>query len=139
MKRLALALSLALLPMLGMSVALATGKSPVATDARFEAILKRIDPSDRLMQICDYAAVKRIGQDKTPYRPDRAVLSSLSAPNIHGNTARGSGGAFRSNGQWYQFSYVCETSPDRLKILSFDYRIGEKIPEQKWDEYGLWR
>ena len=58
---------------------------------------------------------------------------------MKGDLAEGTGGAFRSRGQWYQFSFHCKTTPDRLKILSFDYHVGEKIPEDKWDVYGLWR
>ncbi|MBN9049096.1 MAG: DUF930 domain-containing protein [Rhizobiales bacterium] len=110
-----------------------------ANDARFEAILKRLDPSERLEQVCDYAAVKYINRDKNPYRPDRAVIESIAPAHVRGDTVRGEGGAFRSKGEWYQFSFTCQTSPDRLKVLSFDYKIGEKIPESKWDTYGLWR
>jgi hypothetical protein len=110
-----------------------------ANDARFEAILKRLDPSERLEQICDYAAMKYINRDKNPYRPDRAVIESIAPAHVRGDTVRGEGGAFRSKGEWYQFSFTCQTSPDRLKVLSFDYKIGAKIPESKWDDYGLWR
>lgn len=115
--------------------------SPVfaANDARFEAILKRLDPSERLEQLCDYAAMKHIRRDKKSYRPDRAVIESIAPAHVLGNTVSGEGGAFRSKGEWYQFSFTCQTSPDRLKVLSFDYKIGEKIPESKWDDYGLWR
>lgn len=114
-------------------------QSEVKVEAGIEAMLKRIDPADRLEQICDYAAANRIGHDKNPYHPDRAVIDSISPVKIKGNTVVGSGGAFRSRGQWYQFSFVCKTTPDRLKILSFEYQIGERIPEDKWDDYGLWR
>lgn len=137
MRRLALALTIALLS--GSNLAAADSRSEARIDAKFEAMLKRIDPADRLEQICDYAAADRIGRDKNPYHPDRAVIDSISEPKIVGNTVQGDGGAFRSGGQWYQFSFTCKTTPDRLKILSFDYRVGEKIPEDKWDAYGLWR
>jgi len=132
-----LALSLTLSLTIAASAQLCSAQA--SSDARFEAALKRVDPSERLEQLCDYAAVKQIGRDKNPYRPDRAVIESLAPAHIEGDTARGNGGAFRSKGQWYQFSFVCKTSPDRLKILSFDYKIGERIPEDKWDHYGLWR
>jgi len=120
------------------SVALA-GPAAAVTDARFKAALKRVDPSARLQQICDYAAMKRIGQDHNPFRPDRAMIDSIAPISIRGNTARGAGGAFRSKGEWYQFSFTCTTSPDRLEIVSFDYKIGDKIPENRWEAYGLYR
>jgi Domain of Unknown Function (DUF930) len=123
---------------LALAIGIASGTSLAAADSHIEAMLKRVDPSDRLEVICEYAAANRIGRDKNPYHPDRAVIDSLSPAKIKGDLAEGTGGAFRSGGQWYQFSFRCKTSPDRLKILSFDYRVGEKIPEDKWDAYGLW-
>jgi len=124
---------------LALAIGLATGTSLAAADSRVEAMLKRVDPSERLEVICDYAAADRIGRDKNAYHPDRAVIDSISPPKVAGDTVEGTGGAFRSGGQWYQFSFTCKTTPDRLKILSFDYRVGEKIPEDKWDAFGLWR
>jgi hypothetical protein len=32
---------------------------------------------------------------------------------------------------------MCRTTPDQMKVLSFDYKIGEAIPEDRWDGYGL--
>jgi len=26
-----------------------------------------------------------------------------------------------------------------MKVLSFDFKIGSEIPEEKWSAYGLWR
>jgi len=122
-----------------LTATLVTGPGLAAADTRIEDILKRIDPADRLEQICDYAAADRIGREKKAYHPDRAIIDSVSPAKINGDTVQGNGGAFRSDGQWYQFSFTCKTTPDRLKILSFDYRVGDKIPEDKWDDYGLWR
>ena len=44
----------------------------------------------------------------------------------------GTGGAFRSGGQWYQFSFTCTGSADRMKVIAFKYNIGKTIPESKW-------
>ena len=137
MRRVVLALVIALTS--GGGLAAADSKSEIRIEPGIEEMLKRIDPADRLEQICDYAAAKRIGRDRNPYHPDRAVIDSISPFKIDGDTVQGTGGAFRSGGQWYQFSFTCKTTPDRLKILSFDYRVGERIPEDKWDDYGLWR
>ncbi len=137
MRRVLLALLIALTN--GSGLAAADSKSEIKIEPRIEAMLKRIDPADRLEQVCDYAAAKRIGRDKNAYHPDRAVINSISPFKVEGDTIKGNGGAFRSRGEWYQFSFTCKTTPDRLKILSFDYQVGEKIPEDKWNDYGLWR
>jgi len=130
MKRLALALAIAAAP--GLSLA----SSP---SSKLEKMLERIDPSERFIQACSYAAAERIGHDGNPYHPDRAVMDSISPPVVRGNLMKGTGGAFRSGGAWYQFSFDCAASPDHMKVLSFDYRVGAKIPEDKWEQYGLWR
>lgn len=137
LRRVVLALSVALTS--GGGLAAADSKGEIRIEPRIEAMLKRIDPADRLEQVCDYAAAKRIGLDRNAYHPDRAVIDSISPFDVEGDTIKGSGGAFRSRGQWYQFSFTCRTTPDRMKILSFDYHVGDRIPEDKWDEYGLWR
>ena len=106
---------------------------------RMEASLRKLDPDTRFDQVCDMAAMRSIARDSTPYKPDRAVTSAVSQPAIKGDEMTGSGGAFRSKGKWYQFSFTCSATSDRMKVQNFTYKIGEEIPESKWDGYGLWR
>src|SRR4051812_9899061 len=85
------------------------------TDKRFEQMLQRIDPSERLEQVCEYAALTKIGHENRPFRPDRVVMDSMSRPKVEGDSMSGNGGAFRSKGKWYQFEFNCQATPDRLK------------------------
>ena len=110
-----------------------------AMDPRFAASLKKLDPDTRLEQVCDLEAMSRIAKDSRPFRPDRAKTDVASHPQHAGDIVKGSGGAFRSKGHWYSFSFVCKGSPDHMNVLSFSYKIGEAIPESKWAAYGLWR
>jgi len=50
----------------------------------------------------------------------------------------GTGGAFRSKGKWYQFSFTCETDADHMNVRTFSFKIGEPIPEEQWEPHGLW-
>jgi hypothetical protein len=59
-------------------------------------------------------------------------------PKISASTMSGNGGAFRSKGKWYQFSFTCQTDQDHMKVQSFSFKIGEPIPEEKWGAHGLW-
>jgi hypothetical protein len=111
----------------------------LAADARFIASLGRLDSQTRLEQICDYEAMTRIGSRGRAFRPDRAKSNVVTPPRHLGDTLIGTGGAFRSEGRWYQFSFTCKASPDHLSVLSFSYLVGAIIPEAKWDAYGLWR
>lgn len=118
---------------------LAMAAPVLAMDARFAASLKRLDPQTRLEQVCDLEAMSRIDRDASPHHPDRAKTDVLSHPRHSGDTVTGSGGAFRSKGKWYAFSFTCKGSRDHMTVLSFSYRIGEPIPESKWASLGLWR
>lgn len=111
----------------------------LAADARYIASLRRLDPQTRLEQICDYEAMNRIGRGGQAFHPDRAKSNVITPPRHLGDTLIGTGGAFRSDGRWYQFSFDCRTSSDHLKVLSFEYQVGATIPQAKWDTYGLWR
>ena len=122
-----------------MALALVAPVTTVASaiDAKVERMLKQLDPDARFEQICDLEAMQRIGRDKA-YRPERTIVSALGEPKVSDTTMTGSGGAFKSRGQWYQFSFTCRTSPDHMQVLSFSYRIGEPIPPEQWDKNGLW-
>jgi hypothetical protein len=109
------------------------------SEKRFETMLQRIDPSERLEQVCEYAALTKIGRDKNPYHPDRVVIQAISPPKISGDKMSGTGAALRSKGKWYRFDFTCEAAPDRLKVQSFSYNVRNEIPEEQWDKLGLWR
>jgi len=122
------------------SVFAAVSVTPLlAADAKFIASLRHLDPQVRLEQICDLEAMNRIGRSGQGLSPDRAKSDVVTAPRHLGDLLVGSGGAFRSDGHWYQFSFKCQASPDHLRVLSFEYRVGTMIPEAKWNAYGLWR
>ena len=126
MQRLALALAV-----------LCCGGPAFAVDARVEKMLKQLDPDARFEQVCDLEAMKVISKDKT-YRPERTIVSALAIPNVAGTTMSGAGGAFKSKGQWYQFSFRCQTTPDHMAVQTFSFQIGEPIPEEQWEKSGLW-
>jgi hypothetical protein len=124
---------------ISLAIALAMTMPALASDARFLASLSKLDPQTRLEQVCDLYAMKQIARDSNPYHPDRAKTDVVSHPRHSGNTVTGTGGAFRSGGRWYQFSFSCTGSRDGMKVTAFSYRLGQPIPESKWASYGLWR
>ena len=89
-----------------------------ANDARVERMLRQLDPDARFEQVCDLEAMKRIGKDKT-YRPERSIVGALETPKVVNSTMSGNGGAFKSKGQWYQFSFKCQTTADHMKVQAF--------------------
>jgi hypothetical protein len=112
--------------------------SAAANEARFLRSLQQLGPQERLEQLCDYTAMARIRKDQRDFRPDRAVASAVSEVKVKNDTIEAKSGAFRSRGKWYALSYNCTAAPDHLKVVSFSYKIGDEIPEEKWATYGLW-
>jgi hypothetical protein len=109
-----------------------------AAGKRGEDKLETLDPMTRLEQICALETMTRVHKDKTPYRPDRAIIYALSAPVLNGDTVSGDGGAFRSRGKWYRYSFTCKATDDHMAVSSFSYKIGDPIPEETWETYGLY-
>jgi hypothetical protein len=106
-------------------------------DAGALASLKKLDPGARLEQRCDMEAMARIDRDKKGYSPERVVASATADTAVEGDALVGKGAAVRSKGKWYHLSFVCKTSTDHMKVLSFDYQIGGAIPKESWEQYNL--
>jgi hypothetical protein len=109
-----------------------------AANRRVEKKLDSLDPMTRLEQVCAIETMTRVHKDKNPYRPDRAIIYALSAPVLAGDTVTGNGGAFRSRGKWYRYSFTCKATADHMAVSSFSYKIGDPIPEKRWETYGLY-
>jgi hypothetical protein len=127
---------------LGLAVGLTVllGATCALAETKLEGMLRRLEPQTRFQQVCDLEAMKRIAKDESkPYKPDRATTDAVSPPSVVETTMQGTGGAFRSRGKWYQFSFTCRSSADYMKVLSFTYQLGALIPEEKWEEYGLFK
>jgi hypothetical protein len=125
----------------GLAVVAATimAAAAAAGDGRVERSLDMLAPAERLEQLCDYTAMTRIRNEKKEFRPDRAVANAMAEPRANGDTLEVTGGAFRSKKKWYTLSYRCTATPDHLKIVTFNYTVGEEIPEAKWASFGLWQ
>lgn len=123
---------------LAIGLVLLVGAGAAAAENRFERSLRRLSPSERLVQLCDYTAMKHIRSEHRQYRPDRAVADARSRVYINRNTVEAKGGAFRSRRKWYSLSYTCTGSSDNMKVRSFTYKIGAEIPQSKWVLYSLW-
>jgi hypothetical protein len=104
-----------------------------------EHMLKRLDPATRLEQVCDAEAMRRIARENREFRIDRSVVSALEEPRVKGDILIGKGAAFRSKGKWYQYAFTCQATPDRLRVLAFEYKLGDEIPEAQWSQHGLYQ
>ena len=120
-------------------IALAFATGAQAKNSRIDRSLDHLDPATRLEQLCAIETMNRVKKDGKPYRPDRAITYALSKPVLSGHTMSGQGGAFRSKGKWYQYSFSCSATADHMKVSTFTYKIGDPIPEDQWESHGLYR
>ncbi len=112
---------------------------PAQAQPNKQDFLERLDDSTRLEQVCSLEAMVRVNRDRNPYHPDRAIIHAMSEPKRDGDSLSGEGGAFRSGGKWYRFSFLCRTDPQHMTVTEFSYRLGTSIPQDKWEEFGLYQ
>lgn len=110
-----------------------------AATSRLSPGFMKMEPRTRSLQICNNKGSREIAKEKEFSRLDRVVVDAMSNPAVESNVISGDGGAFRSKGQWHQFQFKCILAQDRLSATSFTYQIGDIIPEDQWERYGLWR
>ncbi|PRD44157.1 hypothetical protein C5748_05985 [Phyllobacterium phragmitis] len=109
----------------------------MAMGSSVAAQLMKLDPATRLEQRCDVEAMERIRADPGRFTPDKVLAYAYAEPIVGTNSIRTSGAAFRSGGKWFHLSFNCKTSPDHLKVLSFQYAIGSVIPKREWSQHYL--
>lgn len=109
-----------------------------AVDQRIVRELMALTPQERMEQRCDIEAMDRIKQEQKGFAPDKVIAYTFSDPEISGAKFKASGAVFRSKGDWYRLKFKCETDQQRVSIRSFDYKIGDIVPRDDWQQYYLY-
>jgi hypothetical protein len=112
--------------------------SAFAVDATMKKELEKLDPSERMEQTCDAEAMKRIGTEKTGFKPDKVIAYTFGDPNMAPDSINAAGAVFRSKGDWYHLSYKCTTGPQHIHVRDLSYEIGDKVPRDSWQKYYLY-
>ena len=86
--------------------------------------LRTLAPDARFEQLCDIEAMEQVAAHQKQFQPQQAVAYATADTRVAGNTLIADGGAFLSKGRWYRLAFRCEVTPDRMKVLSFDFAIG---------------
>jgi hypothetical protein len=124
---------------LGFAAALLVSISPVAAAGKAQRGLDALEPTTRMIEVCDIAVSNRISKETQYSRVDRVVGGALADAVAAENIVTAYGAAFRDRGHWYGLRYSCTLSPDHTNAKSLRYAIGREIPESSWEQYGLWR
>ncbi len=107
--------------------------------ASMDQSLLQLDPEERARQVCILKGILDINRAKKLTGVDRLKTSILSRATFDGKTVVAKGGAVRAKDRWYQVKFTCAVTNNQMKATSFDYEIGAEIPENKWEDLGLWK
>ncbi|MCY1247113.1 hypothetical protein D9M72_604090 [compost metagenome] len=116
----------------------ATFSPALAMDQSLVRQFEKLDPQTRLEQRCDTEAMERINSDKSTFKPDKVIAYTFAEPVVKEDKMKAPGAVFRSKGEWYKLKFKCLTDAEHLDILSFEYKIGELVPRDSWDEFFLY-
>jgi hypothetical protein len=119
------------------AIVLFSASASHSLDARVIRQLNALAPDERREQRCDMEAMDQI-RSQGKFRPDKVIAYTFSDPVEQGNQLKAPGAVFRSAGDWYRLKFKCETADTGLKVISFDYKIGGKVPREEWDKYYLY-
>lgn len=125
------------LSFVGMLVAVSVSAPSMAMTALEKAQLEKLDPATRLEQRCDVEAMERISRDERKFSVDKVLAYAFSDPVAGTNIIQADGAAFRSHEHWYKLTFVCKTDDEHINVVSFDYDIGDEVPQDQWDKHYL--
>ena len=110
----------------------------MAIDSSILRQLNALAPEERLEQRCDIEAMERIAKEQTGMKPDKVIAYAFGDPDVTPDSIKASGAVFRSAGEWYRLRYKCQITTSTLGIRNFDYKVGEKVPEEQWAKHYLY-
>jgi hypothetical protein len=104
---------------------------------RIRAALGRIDPSERIVQLCNIEGLEQIRRAAPSFDPDTLVAYAMDDTTLSGMTLGAVGGAFRSRRKWYGISFHCTAAADYSGVIEFSFKLGAAIPEDEWEGHNL--
>jgi hypothetical protein len=110
-----------------------------AADAgQVDQALMKLGPEERARQVCIIKGIETVRKDKRLSQADRMKTSILQPAQFSGTVVTATGGAVRVKRHWYALKFTCEVTGDLMKAKSFTFELGDEIPKDKWEDYGLW-
>lgn len=116
-----------------------SGSGAALADASMDRVLQKLDPEERAHQACSLRGLDAIRKATRLKAIDRLKSSSRSLATFKDNVVTANGAALRAQHRWYALKYTCAVSDDQMKAKTFDFQLGAEIPEDKWEDFGLWK
>lgn len=99
--------------------------------------LAQFDEETRIEQLCGIEAMAQIRATFPTFQPDRVVAYAMADVRLLKGTLVAGGAAFRSERQWYRMSFTCALTADTQTIKTFEFAIGDAIPQRLWEKHNL--
>jgi hypothetical protein len=115
------------------------GAACAHADAHMDRVLKELEPEERAHQACTIRGLDAIRKGTHLRGIDRVKSSTNVRATFKNNVVTASSGAVRANHHWYELKYKCAVTDDQMKAKSFEFKLGAEIPEDKYEEFGLWK
>jgi Domain of Unknown Function (DUF930) len=105
--------------------------------ARIRAALGRIDPAERIVQLCNIEGLEQIRRAAPSFDPDTLVAYAMDDTTMAGMTLGAAGGAFRSRREWYGIAFHCTVTADYSGVSAFSFKLGTAIPKDESEDHNL--
>lgn len=114
--------------------------SPICLHAAtLDKALAKLDPEERARQACIIRGIDQIRADKKLPKADRIQPGAEKRAALADGVVMATGGAVRAKDQWFALKFKCAVTEDHMKATSFTYEIGAVIPEEQWEDFGLFK
>ena len=104
-----------------------------------DRVLQKLEPEERAHQACSLRGLDAIRKGTHLKAIDRLKTSSRNQATFKDNIVVANGAAVRASHRWYALKYKCTVTDDQMKAKTFDFQLGAEIPEDKWEDFGLWK
>jgi Domain of Unknown Function (DUF930) len=100
-------------------------------------VLSQLAPAEQVEQLCNLEAMAQVGAWNRSLQPDRVVAYAMAGTRFDGVSFQAEGAALHSRQQWYSLQFKCDLAPDGQKVVAFEFRVGDTIPRDAWQDYSL--
>lgn len=105
--------------------------------ARIRHTLTTLADSERIVQLCNIEGLEQIRRAEPKYDPDTLVSYAMADIVTNGMTLSATGGAFRSRRKWFGISFNCTVAPGYEGVTAFEFKLGDPIPQDEWEDHNL--
>ncbi|WP_284758762.1 DUF930 domain-containing protein [Agrobacterium sp. fls2-241-TYG-188a] len=99
--------------------------------------LKQLAPAEQIEQLCNLEAMAQVGAWSKSLKPDRVVAYAMADSEFSGTNFIAKGAAIHSEQDWYRLQFKCQLTPDKEKVVAFEFLMGDAIPRDIWAEHDL--